>query len=147
MKKILTKEVITFYIISCLISWPFMIWMQFYASSWNNIPLPQPIKASLFMWGPGIAALFTWKYFREKQSENLDRYKLFTGGISLNIIIYIIPMLIFVSIYFEQLSTNQIIFFITLYSIVGFINIFGEELGWRGFLQPNLKLNVSKEPV
>jgi membrane protease YdiL (CAAX protease family) len=116
-----------------------MIWMQFFSSSWNGIPLPQPLKTSLFMWGPGIAALLCWKYLKVDKGIVLNRYYLFTGGVLLNIIIYSTPMLIFVIFYFKDLETNQIIFFLTLFNIVGFLNTFGEELGWRGFLQPNLK--------
>lgn len=132
------KQIITFYVICCAISWPFMILMQFFNSSWHAIPLPNPIKTTLYMWGPGLAALFCWKHYSEIKHAQLDRYHAFTGGVILNIIIYMVPLLMFVAIYINQLEVNQIILILTLFSTVGFFNLLGEELGWRGFLQPNL---------
>ena len=47
-------------------------------------------------------------------------------------------MFLFVTVFYQHLSMNQVLFFLILYNIVSFFNTFGEELGWRGYLQANL---------
>ena len=77
-----------------------------------------------------------FKFFSKE--NNLIRYDIFSGGFAVNFLIYYSPMFLFVSIFSNSLDYKQIIFFLTIYNLVSFFNVLGEELGWRGYLQPNL---------
>lgn len=99
--------------------------------------MPSPLKTSLFMWGPGLAALIVLA-FSKRSSTPLTRYKLFENGVVANLTVYLIPSLLFIVMFSSVLTMQQIIFFLTLFNLVMFFNTLGEELGWRGFLQANL---------
>ena len=88
------------------------------------------------MWGPGIAALVCLYVFRKNHIRTVS----FWGGNKMrSIAFYWLPILALVipGLQEKQSGINPHLMPV-IYGIIGFISIFGEELGWRGFLQDAL---------
>lgn len=142
--------------------WPFLIITFALASpsyykivSTGTLSIDNGQWISVLMWAPGIAALVTCLFFK----GNLKGLGWYPGNIKYLFIGYFIPVIAgfvvysvlwltgigkFSSITFvNQLSTSSFIYALLYMSTVGVfwysgMTALGEELGWRGFLAPQL---------
>lgn len=129
MNKTNWKSVITFYVIACLWSWPFLWWRDMRPDSWRAIEIPQFLKTWSFMWGPGIAAAICLYMFRKSHTREMT----FAGTSLWRGILFYLTLPAIISL--VHLDAGYLKF-----GLLGFVAILGEELGWRGFLQDTLKV-------
>lgn len=54
-------SVVVYYLLACVVSWPFFWWRDMNPESWKAWGIPGILKTYSYMWGPGIAALITYK--------------------------------------------------------------------------------------
>jgi membrane protease YdiL (CAAX protease family) len=125
-------SVVTYYLIACLISWPFFWWRDIESESWALWNVPELVKTASYMWGPGIAAIICFFLFRKTHARNVT---FFGTSITKSLLFWLVPDIAFSISTFH--GTEAFTFPFT-----GFFIILGEELGWRGFLQDALR-NIS----
>ena len=131
------RAVLVFFVLACAWSWPFFWWRDMHPDSFRAFPLPHPLKNALLMWGPGIAALLCLRGFR---STHLRAVRMFGGAPLRALAFYAVPMLGLALVGIDSPEFGGAAHaMVLLIAIVGFINILGEELGWRGFLQDALR--------
>lgn len=130
------KPVIVFYLIACLWSWPFMLWMTLGHASWAAFPLPSILKTTLMMWGPGVAALVCMALFGKPARP---RNTLVGGRRWGSIAFFLAPLFALAAMTAAMSGPKPALALIALFGPIGFINTLGEELGWRGFLQSTLQ--------
>lgn len=132
------RPVAVFWLIACAISWPFMFMATLAPETWQSLPLPPPLKATLFMWGPGIAALICYRVF----SDRVTRLTTLLGDSRrLSLIAIIVPALMLATLVFVSAEPRHALLFLLLMVPVGLFNTLGEELGWRGYLQDAMPLD------
>lgn len=131
------RAVVVFFVLACAWSWPFFWWRDMHAESFRAFPMPYPLKNALLMWGPGIAALVCLRLFRARHRRTLSMF----GGAPLrSLAFYGLPMLALAVVGIESAEFGGRAHAMVLaLALVGFINILGKELGWRGFLQDALR--------
>lgn len=128
------KVVITFYLLACLFSWPFFAWRDLFSESWRNWHFG--LKNLLIMWGPGFSAIICFLIFKKSHKRTIS----FLGNNKIqSLLFYLVPFAIWILLSFlnpikESIKWIGIIELMPL----GLLMIFGEELGWRGFLQDEL---------
>ncbi len=136
------KAVIIFYIIACAIAWPFFYMRAVNPDALLSLPIPLFFLPSSYMWGPGIAALIVFFLFRSQHKRTIS---IFGGSIGYSLMFFFIPLIVWAiatAVFQESLPDFLEGAFIgewMLYILAVFVNIFGEELGWRGFLQDALR--------
>ncbi len=129
------KEVGAYYVIACLWSWPFY-WRR------DILHIPDTPLTSIskllthwgLMWGPGLAALVCILVFRRTHSRVIT-----VGGNSWcrSITFYAVPFLLLAAFRAHRLYGYAQPPLVAAFPM--FLSIFGEELGWRGFLQDALR--------
>jgi membrane protease YdiL (CAAX protease family) len=122
-------SVVTYYLIACLISWPFFWWRDIESESWALWNVPELVKTASYMWGPGIAAIICFFLFRKTHVRNVT---FFGTSIIKSLLFWLVPEIAF-SI--STLHGSEAFTFL----FTGFFITLGEELGWRGFLQDALR--------
>ncbi|WP_338815700.1 CPBP family intramembrane glutamic endopeptidase (plasmid) [Bernardetia sp. Wsw4-3y2] len=139
--KINWKAIAVYYVLACAISFPFFWWRHFNTDSWIDWKMIGFAKQWFIMWGVGISALVCYFLFRKSIEKTVS-----LGGTSWikSLIFYFLPVFGLCIVGIEGLPFPVHIAPLVL-SIVGFISILGEEIGWRGFLQDSLK-NVKPLP-
>jgi membrane protease YdiL (CAAX protease family) len=125
-------SVIVYYVIACLISWPFFWWRDMESESWATWNAPEYLKTASYMWGPGIAAIICFFLFRKTHTRIIT---FFGTSIFKSLLFWFVPI-----IAFSMTTLHGTKAF--LLPVLGFVITLGEELGWRGFLQDALK-NIS----
>lgn len=131
-------RVLVFFGLACAWSWPFFWLRDMEPELWMRLPLPHPLKNSLLMWGPGIAALICFRLFQRTHRRNSTVF----GGQTLRALaFYGLPMLALalVGISGPDAGGQRTHALVLLIAVIGFMNVLGEELGWRGFLQEALQ--------
>lgn len=131
--------VLVFWLLACGISWPFMFMATLAPETWQSLPLPPPLKATLFMWGPGIAALVCYRIFRERITR---RTTLLGSSRRRSVVAVIVPALMLATLVFVAAEPKHALLFLALMVPVGLFNTLGEELGWRGYLQDAMPLDM-----
>ncbi|QBB69229.1 CPBP family intramembrane metalloprotease [Pseudolysobacter antarcticus] len=108
-----------------------------HSESWTALCFPYPLKMSLIMWGPGLAALACFVLFRRTHRRTIT----FVGGaLWRSLAFYFLPMLGLAVIGVPVGEDGQVSHvFVGLLAVLSLFNILGEELGWRGFLQDALR--------
>lgn len=126
-----------FFLIACAWSWPLFWWRDMHADSFRALPGPFPLKMALIMWGPGIAALVCMRVFRGTHARTIT----IAGGARMRALaFYAVPMLALALVGVESPEFGGRVHLMVLaIALVGFVNVLGEELGWRGFLQDALR--------
>jgi len=130
--------VLAFVGLACAWSWPLFWWRDFHNDSWMAWRFPMPLKNTLLMWGPGIAALICFRLF----GKTHHRSNTVLGQTRLrSLAFYFLPMiaLALAGIRMPEMGPGVVHAMVMAIAVVGFINILGEELGWRGFLQDALR--------
>jgi membrane protease YdiL (CAAX protease family) len=133
------RSVVVYYSLACLFSWPFFWWRDIHRESFLAT-IPPQLRNVLVMAGPGLAALICIGVFRR---SHVRRITLFGGHPVRSVCFYVLPWvgLVIVSpsmagkasqVTLDTAMWVQMLFF-------GFLATFGEELGWRGFLQDALR--------
>ena len=132
------RSVAVFFVLACAWSWPFFWWRDMQPESWMAWRFPMPLKNTLLMWGPGIAALVCFRLF----ARTHRRTATFAGGQRLRALaFYFVPMLALAAagLQMPEAGGARVHALVLLIAVVGLVNILGEELGWRGFLQDALR--------
>ena len=137
LNKLQKKKVIIFYVIACLVSWPFFAIRDIFNDSWIYNSIPSKLLTVGYMSGPAIAAILCFIYFKGKHERTIT----FKGtSLSKGLIFYLVPFILFWIVATLNPGYGDLppdYFLISIPS--GFILILGEELGWRGFLQDVLR--------
>ena len=127
-----------FVLLACLWSWPLFWLREFHSDLWQALPVPAPLRMTLVMWGPGLAALVCWRLFRARVARTAS----LLGGAPLRALaFYFVPLSVLAACgtRIQDLAGWQNVHAIVLaIAVVGFVNTLGEELGWRGFLRDSL---------
>lgn len=132
------QQLAVFFLLACAWSWPFFWWRDMHAASYMAWQIPHPLKSTLMMWGPGLAALFCRWWFRTPADGRIA----LTGGQGWRAwSFYLVPMLALALVGVEspEFGPEPAHFMVLMLALLGFINVLGEELGWRGHLQPLLQ--------
>lgn len=120
-------SIAVYYLLACAISWPFF---------WQRDMLGISVPTRNYMWGPGIAAIITMLIFRKRHTRTITFFG--TSTIK-SLLFYLVPIVILsttLALFAPSDLTGESPLVVALgLPLLGFFNILGEELGWRGFLQ------------
>jgi len=131
------KAVGLYYVLACAISWPSFWWRDMHTASWAAWRVPGFLKMAPIMWGPGIAALVALAVFRRSHPKTIT---FFGGSAGRSLAFYLVPFALLTVVGLPGAQRPGVLVgFTFLLAVVGFFNILGEELGWRGFLQDALR--------
>jgi membrane protease YdiL (CAAX protease family) len=123
-----------YYILACVLSWPFFWWRDMHPTSWQAWRVPAFLKTSCYMWGPGLAALTVLGLRGRYHLRTIT----FLGHSRLWCLAFFVLPLITLAIAYAPLVGSRAAVIGAL-AVIGFFNILGEELGWRGYLQDALR--------
>ena len=88
--KVNWRAVLTFIVLACVWSWPLFWLRDMHPESWVEWRFPMPLKNTLLMWGPGIAALICFRLFRKSHIRTIT----FAGQQKLRALaFYFLPMI------------------------------------------------------
>ncbi|KAB1065107.1 CPBP family intramembrane glutamic endopeptidase [Salibacter halophilus] len=129
--------VILFYSIACAIAWPIFLNMSWFQSWLSPLGIPAVNPYLFIMWGPGVAALLSYTFFRKKIVRHVS---LFGKQILRSLLFFLGPWFFFFFLHLafpfsEQYKPVNFLLIIP----ISFVFTIGEELGWRGFLQDTLR--------
>jgi len=128
--------VTAYYAIACLVSWPFFWWRDMEPESWRAWSAPGFLKTASYMWGPGVAALVCLVLFRRRHRRTIT---LLGTSAWRSLTFYLAPLAAF-GLLGGRVDSMQGMEAAGMIALLTFTSIFGEELGWRGFLQDALRL-------
>jgi hypothetical protein len=126
-------HVVTYYVFACAISWPFFWWRDMRPESWEAWRVPGFLKTATYMWGPGLSALICLSLFRGTHRRTV---RVFGSSRWRSLVFYLAPLLALAAVESFQAPGPALPLLAAAFS---FFTIFGEELGWRGFLQDALR--------
>jgi MYXO-CTERM domain-containing protein len=126
--------VFLFYLLACAFSWPFFWWRDMQTASWEAWRLPTFLKTSTYMWGPGLAALALLGLRQRRQPRTIT---FFGSSPAWSIAFFVVPIIALACVYAPIVRGRAAL--IGVLGLIGFFNILGEELGWRGYLQDALR--------
>ena len=127
-------QIALFFLLACAWSWPFFWLRDMQPDAWAALPLPHPLKNTVLMWGPGLAALACMALFRRTHVRTIS---VSGGRWARSLAFYGVPLvaLAAVGVAGQGQDADRLHAFVLLLGVIGFVNVLGEELGWRGFLQ------------
>jgi membrane protease YdiL (CAAX protease family) len=132
------RAVALFFALACLWSWPLFWLRDLRPEAWAAWRLPMPLRMTVLMWGPGLAALLCLRLFRASHPRTV-----FPAGGSWRraLAFYFAPMgaLAIVGVRLPGAGGGTVHALVLAIAVVGLLNTLGEELGWRGFLQDALR--------
>lgn len=157
------KQIITFFIVTSIISAGIFIWM--FNGAEDNMA-----AIALMMWTPGISAILISLFSKDK----IRSYGWKLGKVSFLIYAYLFPLVVSIVAYglvwsgsFAEFTIQKVIYYkwatmlgfqLPAPFMIGFLSkmvlaflfaipfVLGEEIGWSGFLTPKL-LRLSSVPV
>jgi membrane protease YdiL (CAAX protease family) len=133
-KRVDWAGVALFYFLACAVSWPFFWWRDMHAASWQAWRFPAPFKTACYMWGPGLAALAVLGLRRLHHQRTIT---FFGRSRRWSLAFFVLPLVTLAIVYAPLVGARAGV--IGVLAVLGFFNILGEELGWRGFLQDSLR--------
>ncbi len=132
------RAVLTFCLLACAWSWPLFWLRDMHPDTWQAWRMPPPLKNMLLMWGPGVAALVCLRVFRSTHRRTIT----FSGDQRWrSLAFYFAPLVALAAVgtRMPEMGPGTVHGLVLALAVVGLINILGEELGWRGFLQDALR--------
>lgn len=131
------RAVAVFMAIACAWSWPLFWLRDMTEAGFGALPLPHPLKTMLLMWGPGIAALACLRLFRASHRRTVT---VSGGHWGRTLAFHFLPMLALaaVGVHLPEMG-GRVHAFVAVLALISLVNVLGEELGWRGFLQDALR--------
>ncbi|HEY0839249.1 MAG TPA: CPBP family intramembrane glutamic endopeptidase [Vulgatibacter sp.] len=127
--------VAVYFAIACLVSWPFFWWRDMEPESWRAWRAPGFLKTASYMWGPGIGALACLLVFRRRHTRTITLLGTSAGR---SLCFFLLPLAAF-GLFGGQVDSLRGPWAAGVIALLAFSSIFGEELGWRGFLQDALR--------
>lgn len=129
-------RVALFFVIACAWSWPLFWFRDMQPAAWRAWGIPDPLKTTLLMWGPGLAALACMRM----RPNPRPRTTVFGGHALRSLAFYVVPILALAAVGVEspEFGPEPARLMVLAIALVGFVNVLGEELGWRGYLQDAL---------
>jgi membrane protease YdiL (CAAX protease family) len=124
--------ILVFYALACSFSWPFFWWRDVNTASWNALPLPEEIKD--LTWGPALAALLVFWFIPATRQWAVS---FFGTSWRRSAVFFAVPILFAFIGY--RVHSGTFSYKLVYYLVIGCVSTFGEELGWRGFLQGGLR--------
>jgi membrane protease YdiL (CAAX protease family) len=126
------RAILIFYVLACSFSWPFFWWRDVNTASWEAFPLPPEIKD--LTWGPAVAALLVFWLIPSTRQWAVS----FFGPSRRRSAIFFAAPILFAFIGY-RVQSGAFSYKLIYYLLIGCVSTFGEELGWRGFLQGGLR--------
>jgi membrane protease YdiL (CAAX protease family) len=105
-----------------------------HSTSWQAWRFPAALKTSTYMWGPGLAALAVLGLRRHHHRRTIT---FFGRSRRLSVAFFVLPLVALAVAYAPLVGIRAAV--VGVLAVIGFFNILGEELGWRGFLQDALR--------
>lgn len=132
-RKFSWQPVVVYYLLALAISGPFFYWRTML--DWKGFAGPGILKTMSIMWGPGIAGLICYLLYRHRFTKEIT---VFGKSWLKSVVIWVAPFLLLAALGLKKEGgtdhTTPLIFI-----GFGFLSIWGEEIGWRWFLQDYLK--------
>ena len=122
-----------FYALALLISGPFFYWRD--VLHWEGFAGPNVLKTASYMWGPGIAGLLCYALYRRKFKK---RVTLWGFSAPKSLLVWLGPALLLAALGLRGPSGEADHLTPLMLIPLGFLTIWGEEVGWRWFLQDYL---------
>lgn len=162
-KRIISRQIVIFFIFTTVISAGIFIWMF-------NGARDSMAAVALMMWTPGISAILTSLFSKDK----IRSYGWRLGKARFLIYAYLFPLVVSIAAYglvwlsgFAEFTTQKVIYYnwarmlgfklpapfvigLSSKMVIAFLFaipfVLGEEIGWSGFVTPKL-LKISSVPV
>lgn len=128
----LWTRVALFYAVACVWSWPLFFWRD--VVGWGAFPLSPSVGMFLIMWGPGVAALVCWRVLGPPAQG--ARARLLGSSPTRAVLALCAVLLALVAP--AWWGNGDAIAPLLLVFPLALARTFGEELGWRGYLQETL---------
>jgi len=128
-------SVALYYAVACAVSWPFFWWRWRSASEFAAWQPPVP-KHLFYMLGPAIGAFVALAVFRRTHVRTIG---LLGSSIGRSLAFWGVPALLLTVAYAPEFASRGDWGTLPAMFGVGLLAIFGEEMGWRGFLQDALR--------
>jgi membrane protease YdiL (CAAX protease family) len=126
-------SVLTFYAIACGISWPYFWWRDLHNASWSAWGAPDYIKGLVPAIGPALGAVVTLWLFRRQHPRTISLLGTSAG----RSVAFVLTPLVALTVAASVTGYDPVEAALT--AILFVVYAFGEELGWRGFLQDALR--------
>jgi membrane protease YdiL (CAAX protease family) len=125
--------VVLFFVLAVAISGPFFYWRTIL--DWKGFQGPPILKTLSYMWGPGIAGIICHLLYRKHYTKEIT----ITGRSPLqSLLIWVGPLLLLTALGIPGKNGTTDHTTPLLLIGMGFLTIWGEEFGWRWFLQDYL---------
>jgi membrane protease YdiL (CAAX protease family) len=133
MKKLAWKPVVVFYLIALGISGPLFYWRTIL--DWKGFVGPDLLKTVSYMWGPGIAGIVCYALYRRMFKKEIT---VLGRSAVQSIAMWVVPFLLLAALGLREPGGS--IDHVTPLTLIGLglLTIWGEEVGWRWFLQDYL---------
>jgi membrane protease YdiL (CAAX protease family) len=134
MKKSYWLPVLVFFMLAVTISGPFFYWRS--VLNWEGFQGPNVLKTASYMWGPGIAGIVCHFIFRNRYRKEIT---IWGSSLTKSLIIWFVPMLLLAALGVRTNSGTIDHTTPAVLSVLAITSIWGEEFGWRWFLQDYLQ--------
>jgi membrane protease YdiL (CAAX protease family) len=124
-----------FYLIACGISMPLLAWRDFAPASWAASPIPPWLRPLLYGWGPAIGALVVLRIRARQHTRTIT----LTGGAPWPSWLAVTGPVLLVAAVAPARGAEHPHVAGLLAGVHAVLYAFGEELGWRGYLQDALR--------